>query len=179
MTLDQKDKIEIFENAISWIVVMGMFIYGAAKVAQFSGTAGEDKMVSELSGMELMWVFYGYSQPFVIIIGALEITGGILLLIKKTRVLGCLFLSTILVNIILQDIFYGVHLGALKAALLYQSIILVILWLNREKVIRSLKILLEYEQIDSTRKKFFIKLLIAFVLFVGLRILEYFVTIKW
>ncbi|MFI1770244.1 MauE/DoxX family redox-associated membrane protein, partial [Thalassobellus citreus] len=120
MNLNKKDKIEIFENAISWIIVFAMFIYGGAKLIQFDGAAEIDKTVSELSGMELMWAFYGYSKSFAMTLGIFEIIGGILILIKKTRIIGCLFTSTILVNVIFQDIYFGVHLGALKAAILYQ-----------------------------------------------------------
>jgi heme/copper-type cytochrome/quinol oxidase subunit 2 len=66
MNFDKKDKLEIFENAISWIIVLAMFIYGGAKIIQFDGAAEIDKTVSELTGMELMWAFYGYSKSFAI-----------------------------------------------------------------------------------------------------------------
>ena len=178
MTFDKKDKIEIFENAISWIIVLAMFIYGGAKLFQFEGASGIDKTVSEMTGMELMWAFYGYSKAFAITLGIFEILGGLLILIKKTRIIGCLFTSTILVNVIFQDIYYDVHLGALKAALLYQILILIILWLNKDKLIRGIKTLLESTKIEQTKMKLFLKLIIAFALFVGLRIAEYYVTIK-
>jgi hypothetical protein len=32
MKFDRKDKIEIFENAISWIVVFALFVYGGGKI---------------------------------------------------------------------------------------------------------------------------------------------------
>ncbi len=179
MNLDKKDKIEIFENAISWVVVLAMFIYGGAKLSQFDGGAEIDKTVSELSGMELMWAFYGYSQSFALTIGFFEIIGGILILIKKTRIIGCLFTSTILINVILQDIYFEVHPGALKAAILYQLLILIVLWLHRRKLIQGLKALLGSNKINQTKTKLLVKLLIAFVLFIGLRILEYYITIKW
>jgi hypothetical protein len=179
MDFNKKDKLDMFENAISWIIVFGMYIYGAAKVVQFKGATAIDKTVAELSGMELMWAFYGYSQAFAITLGIFEIVGGTLILFKKTRLLGCFFTSAILVNVILQDIYYGVHLGALKAAILYQTLIFIILWLNKDKVIQSIKILLRPSQIDQTKMKLFLKLLITFVLFIGLRIAEYYVTIKW
>ena len=179
MNLNKQDKLEIFENAISWIIVLAMFIYGGAKLFQFDGAAEIDKTVSELTGMELMWAFYGYSKSFALTLGIFEIIGGILILIKRTRIIGCLFTSTILVNVIFQDIYFGVHLGALKAAILYQILILIILWLNKEKLIRSLKTLLESNKIEQPKTKIFIKLLIAFGIFVVLRILEYYVTIKW
>lgn len=75
--------------------------------------------------------------------------------------------------------FFEIHLGALKAAILYQVLILIILWINKEKVIRSIKTLLEARKIQQTKTKFAIKLVVAFVIFVGLRILEYYGTIKW
>ena len=178
MNFNKKDKIEILENAISWVVVLAMFIYGAGKLIQFDGANEIDKTISELTGMELMWAFYGYSKSFAMTLGILEMIGGILILIKKTRIIGCIFTSTILVNIIFQDIYFGVHLGALKAAILYQILILIILWLNKEKLIRGIKVLLESNNIEQSKMKLFIKLLIAFGVFIALRILEYYLTIE-
>ena len=179
MNLTKKDKIEIFENAISWIVVMAMFIYGGGKLIQFDGVAESNKTVSEMTGMELMWAFYGYSKSFAITLGVFELIGGFLILIKRTRIIGCLFTSTILVNVIFQDIYFGVHLGALKAAILYQLLLLIILSLNKEKLITSIKTLLRSDKTEQTKTKFFVKTLIALGIFAGLRILEYFITIKW
>ena len=178
MNFDKKDKIEILENSISWIVVLAMFIYGGGKLIQFDGAIEIDKTVSELTGMELMWAFYSYSKSFSMTLGILEIIGGILILIKKTRIIGCLLTSTILINVIFQDIYFGVHLGALKAAILYQILILIILWLNKEKLIRGIKILLESNKIEQPNMKLFIKLLIAFGVFLILRLLEYYLTIR-
>ena len=178
MILTKKDKIEIFENAISWIVVVAMFIYGGGKLIQFDGAAEIDKTISEMTGMELMWAFYGYSKSFAITLGVFELIGGFLILIKRTRIIGCLFTSTILVNVIFQDIYFGVHLGALKAAILYQLLLLIILSLNKEKLITSIKTLLRSDKIEQNRTKFFVKIIITFGIFAGLRILEYFITIK-
>jgi len=178
MILTKKDKIEIFENAISWIVVVAMFIYGGGKLIQFDGAAEIDKTISEMTGMELMWAFYGYSKSFAITLGVFELIGGFLILIKRTRIIGCLFTSTILVNVIFQDIYFGVHLGALKAAILYQLLLLIILSLNKEKLITSIKTLLRSDKTEQNKTKFFVKIIITFGIFAGLRILEYFITIK-
>jgi hypothetical protein len=178
MKFDRNDKIEIFENAISWIVVFAMFIYGGAKIFQFDGASEIDKTVSEMTGMELMWAFYGYSKSYAITLGLFEIIGGALILMKRTRIIGCLFTSTILVNVILQDIYFEVHVGALKAAILYQLLILIILWLNKDNVIQSLKNLINFNKSQQSKLKFIIKLVIAFICFVILRITEYYITIK-
>ena len=179
MKFEKTDKIEILENAFSYIVVFAMFIYGGAKIAQFEGALETRKSVAELTGMQLMWAFYSYSKPFAIILGVFEITGGILMFFKRTRLLGCLFVSTILVNVILQDIFYEVHIGALRAAIIYQILILVILWFNREKLIQSFKILTALKDLNEPRNKVSIKILLSVIFFVTIRILEFYVTTEW
>ena len=70
------------------------------------------------------------------------------------------------------------YLGALKAAIIYQLFIFVIFWLHKEKMIASIKTLLTSEKIKQTKTKHFVKLLLAFGIFVVIRILEYYVTIK-
>ena len=178
MKFDREDKIEIFENAITWIVVFAMFVYGGGKLVQFDGASEINKTVSEMTGMELMWAFYGYSKSYAMTLGLFEIIGGTLMLIKKTRIIGCLFTSTILVNVILQDIYFEVHLGALKAAILYQFLILIILLLNKDKVVQGINALMNFNKSPHPKYKLMIKLSIAFICFVILRITEYYLTIK-
>jgi uncharacterized membrane protein len=176
MDFNKKDKIDVFENAISWIVVFAMFVYGGAKTFQFEGAIDIQKNVSEMTGMELMWAFYGYSKPYALFLGLTEIIGGILILVKKTRIIGCLIVTTVLVNVIVQDIYFEVHIGALKACILYQFIVLTILWLNRFRLIQSIKILVKQNKTEQSKIKFFVKLSAAFILFVLLRITEYYIT---
>jgi hypothetical protein len=179
MYIGKQDKVEILENALTYIVVFAMFVYGIGKIIQFNGAIETKKMVSEMTGMQLMWAFYGYSKPFAVTLGVLEVTGGILMLIKRTRILGCLFVSIILVNVILQDIFYGVNIGALRAAIIYQSSILLILWLNKNKLIQSIGILMSSSFLSQSKKAFFIKILLSILLFIIFRVLEFYVTTKW
>lgn len=179
MNFEKKDRIEILENAFSYIVILAMFIYGGAKIIQFDGAFETNKRVSEMTGTQLMWAFYGYSKPFAVTLGIIEITSGILMLIKRTRIVGCLFVSTILINVILQDIFYDVNVGALRAALIYQLLIFFILYFNREKLIQSLTLLTSPYTFNQSRKSFFIKTALSIILFVILRIIEFYATTKW
>lgn len=131
--------IRIFEWASAWVVATAMFIYGFAKPIQFSDPSTITTPVNELTGMQLMWAFYGYSAPFHILLGVLEVTGGVLLLIPRTRLLGALLLTAMLSNIIAQDIFYGVLEGALRAAIVYQLLTLGILWIHRAALVDGVK----------------------------------------
>ena len=109
----------------------------------------------------------------------MEKIGGILILLKRTRIIGCLFTSTILINVIIQDIYFGIPSGALKAAILYEFLVITILWLNKDKLIKSLKILLKPKEIEQPKMHFWTKLIIAFLLFIVFRIFEYYITLKW
>ncbi len=171
-----QDYRHVLENALSGIIVFGLLIYGVAKWVQFEGAANINEPVAELTGMELMWAFYGYSRPFVLLLGVLEVSAALLILFPQTRLLGCLFASTILVNIILQDIFYGVNTGALRAAILYQSIIFLLLYWHRAQVMEAIKKLWSPAQQAKDWRQALLKIALAFLLFVLLRIGEYILT---
>ena len=68
----------------------------------------EDSLVNTLSGQELTWKYYGYSYSLTVIIGLLQIIGSILLLFRRTTLLGVITLLPIQFNILLINIFYGI-----------------------------------------------------------------------
>jgi hypothetical protein len=124
----------VVELALRWHVALSMFVYGIAKTVQFDATVENDAPVNSLTGQELMWAFYGYSLTYAKFLGAVEMGGAVLLLFRRTTLLGCLVLSTVLVNVLFQDIVFGVNAGALRAAVIYQSFTLVIVGLNNRQV---------------------------------------------
>ena len=165
---------DIIENALSLLVSFSMIIYGVGKIAQFKGTysASANKVVSELTGQQLMWVFYDYSYQFALIIGVFEIIGAILISYKKTRLLGCIFTSFILCNIIIQDYIFDII--ALKTAVFYQILILIIMWFNR-RVIKNTyySALIETKPLINKSKIIFFSL--SLMLFALLKTIEFFV----
>mgnify|MGYP001171429116 CR=1 FL=1 len=131
--------IAIIDLALRWHVCISLSVYGGAKWVQFAYGADIDTPAKDLSDMELMWAFYGRSQEYASIIGVLEIAAGILLLFQRTKLLGVLLGTTILVNVILQDVFYNVLSGALLAALFYQVELLAIAWMDRQRIRSALR----------------------------------------
>ena len=164
MYLDKKDRVDIIDNALSYIVVFAMLAYGVGKAVQFKDAQHITSKVSDLTGMQLLWAFYGYSYTFVLTLGVLEVLGGI-------------FVSTILSNIILQDIYYGVNFGALKAAIIYQLCIFIIFWINIKKLKAALVILANHISFPQTKSKWAIKIGFSLCLLIVLKIVEYFITI--
>lgn len=168
--------LKIFENAAIYLVGFAMLLYGIGKPLQFNNTDLLSKTVSSLSGMEIMWAFYGYSKSFALVLGFLEITGALLLFFNRTKIIGCFILTTILINVILQDIFYAVNVGALIAAIIYQLLICFILVCNRNKLLAALKIIMAKNiEIDSYKQKLWI-IICSITIFIMLKFIEYLVT---
>ena len=177
MTFTKKELVEILETALVIVVAVSMFFYGIGKPFQFTNETIQQLSVSELTSMELMWAFYGYSKSYAIIIGLFEVIGALLILFNKTRILGAIVLTTILVNVILQDIFYSVNQGALQAAIIYQAIIFCIIYLRRVEVISTLKYY--FQQVKSTERSWKRKALIAvcsIIIAFSLKLVEAFLT---
>lgn len=168
----KKERIEL---AISVYVAFYLLVYGSAKLMKgqfvFEGEMLE-RPVGELSGFELTWVFFGHSVYYAYIIGITQIIGAILLFPRKTRVFGALILIPILVNIVLVDIFYKIPHGATVNAIFFLLCLLIILWMNREKLLIAFKILLLEVTDNPSIKTIGISLLIVIPSFVILQLMN-------
>ena len=126
--------VRVVELGFRWHVSVSMFVYGIAKTVQFSPTSEVSAPANTLTGQELMWAFYGYSLGYAKFLGVVEMLGAGLLLFRRTTLLGCLTLTGVLVNVIAQDVVYDVNAGALRAACIYQVMLLAVVALNGAQV---------------------------------------------
>jgi hypothetical protein len=177
MSMNQRKLIlESIELASVFIVTFAMLAYGIGKLIQFGDTTVISSRISEMTGQELMWAFYGYSKPFQYVLGILEIGGGLGLLFRKSRLISGFVLSTVLVNVILQDVFYEVNSGALIAACIYQLLLFLIFWLNRERLKTIWQLLINVNSDTKIKKEKWLMFGLALGIAVVLRIVEYIVT---
>ena len=176
MKLSKQDFFYIAEMALVISVSLSMLLYGIGKPLQFSNPTITQKPISSLTGMELMWAFYGYTKVYPIIMGIFEIAGALLLLFRQTRLIGGLIITSILLNVILQDIFYGVNVGALKAAIVYQISVLIIFWLNRKPISAIMRFYFnQFNTLPKSQNKW-ILLILAGLGAVILKVVEFFLT---
>ena len=68
----------------------------------------QDSLVNTLSGQELTWIYYGYSYSLTVIIGLFQLIGSILLLYRRTTLLGVITLLPVQLNILMINLFYGI-----------------------------------------------------------------------
>lgn len=115
---------------LRYVVALLVITYGFAKLngSQFTILDSElDKPLGQVSGFWLTWYYFGYSKVYGNLIALTQVLGGVLLMFRRTTLLGCCLLLPIIANIILVDIFYAVDLGALLVALFIEVALLIIL----------------------------------------------------
>jgi len=121
-----------WQGLIRYGVAFDLAEFGWAKIChrQFVMPLSKfDLPYNSLSPSDLFWTFFSHSYLFGCIIAALQITGAMLLLFHRTRLVGVFILLPVLANILLMDIFYQigysvvVDASILMAGILYFLII--------------------------------------------------------
>jgi hypothetical protein len=170
------------ELALRFYVCFKISIYAVGKMAggQFYAKGKlpaqvASQTIPDLSGFELAWTFFGYSYEYVLFIGVSQLVGGLLLLWDKTKLIGVAVLVPILLNIIVVDIFFQISAGALFSAIFYFVCLMIILFLNHEKIIAVVQALLAGTPTSTfSTQKLVINTLITAIAIVALYNMELF-----
>jgi len=98
--------------AVRFTLVSILFAYGVSKVFDLQFSPPDLRVLNERYGdsspMELMWTFVGYSVPYTIFSGLVEVIPGILLLFRRTAILGALMAAAVMLNVALLNFCYDV-----------------------------------------------------------------------
>lgn len=140
----------IIELVCRWYVFIFLAYYGLGKIAgmQFYRKGNLPADVAEMTldaadAYNLAWTFMGYSFTYILFVGLLQIIGAGMLLWNKTKFFGIFILLPILVNIIIFDLIFLDKKGAVVNAGIYFSMLICILWINKSKVLKIVKLILE------------------------------------
>lgn len=113
--------------------------YGFAKIfrTQFETPSYRlDMPVSELNGFALTWYYFGYSYALAVIIALFQIGGSVLLLYRRTTLLGVMILLPVLVNIVLINVFFSIDAEAFFNSVVFTLALLFFLFLDLDKLKR-------------------------------------------
>lgn len=112
-----------------WLA-LNIALYGFAKLfhQQFQVAVDwYDRPVGSLNGMELTWTFFGFSEGMTVVVALLQIGGAILLLFRRTTLLGVALLLPVFVNIVLIDFLYGIQGPGLLAIVITLELLFLLL----------------------------------------------------
>lgn len=95
-----------------YFLVAMMFIYGFAKVFYLQmpppGLNTLAKPYGTFSPMAVLWSFIGASEPYSIFTGVTELLGGILLVFRRTTLLGALVTFMVMLHVFVLNMCYDV-----------------------------------------------------------------------
>jgi hypothetical protein len=98
--------------------------------------------LGKAESFDLAWTFMGHSYAYILFVGILQIVGAWMLLFRRTKLIGACILLPVLANIIVFDINFLDMYGALLSACIYFTMLLIILWLNKEQMVAAIRSLL-------------------------------------
>jgi uncharacterized membrane protein YphA (DoxX/SURF4 family) len=108
-----------------WLAT-AMLGYGIAKILELVGMgqmpaagAGRlDQRIGDMSPMGMLWTFMGASTPYQVFAGLAEAVGGLLLLWRRTTILGAFVAMGVMTNVVLLNFCYDVPVKLYSAELL-------------------------------------------------------------
>jgi len=97
---------------LRYYLAMIMFSYGISKLfvnqMPYPSLAQFYTPLGEFTPMRFTWMHLGYSAPYQFFGGFLETAGALLILFRRTQLLGLFLLLGVLGNVFLLNLFYGV-----------------------------------------------------------------------
>lgn len=127
----------IMTGILRYWLAFGISTYGFAKIlkTQFAHSfQRDDTVVHDLNGMNLTWQYFSHSYAMAAIIGLTQIGGAILLLFRRTTLLGTVILLPVLINILLINLFYHIAIGAFFNAIVFTMGLLYLLSLHWDEL---------------------------------------------
>ncbi|MEZ0539949.1 hypothetical protein [Fibrella arboris] len=103
------------QGVIRYWLSLSIATYGFAKILKTQFQSPDfriDTPLGEVNGFGLTWYYFGYSYTLAVIIGLIQVGGSILLLYRRTTLLGVIILLPVMVNIVLINLFYQIAPGA-------------------------------------------------------------------
>ncbi|NER13116.1 hypothetical protein GWK08_06675 [Leptobacterium flavescens] len=114
---------------VRYVLAYFMFVYGFVKVIklQFSSPTLFRLLepLGDFSPMGLAWTYMGYSDTYTFFAGACEVLAGLLLLFRRTQILGGLVAMGTMFNIFMMNMSYDIPVKLLSFHLFAFSVLIV------------------------------------------------------
>ncbi len=118
-----------FRFVIRLALGVAMFGYGMSKVFPLQmappSLAVLNEPLGNTSPMTLLWTLLGLNPGYEMVCGAAEVGAGLLILYRRTALLGALFMAFVLCNVVLYNLFFDVPVKIYAAHLLLMALVVI------------------------------------------------------
>lgn len=126
----------ILHGLVRFYLFWMMLGYGAAKVLKSQFPAPNavwlDEALGDMSPMRLLWAFMGHSTSYTVFTGVTELLAGVLVLFRRTRLIGALLVAAIMTNVLVLNLSYDVPVKLGSSHLLVMALFVV--WPDRARL---------------------------------------------
>ncbi|MDQ2771368.1 MAG: hypothetical protein M3Y54_12825 [Bacteroidota bacterium] len=120
---------------VRYFVALAAFSYGLLKVfalqMMFPDQSALATPLGDLLPMRLAWYFIGYSHSYQVFSGLMELLAGLLLLWRRTAMLGALVATGVFLNVMMLNLCYDIPVKLYSAQLFLLSLLLLLPDLGR------------------------------------------------
>ncbi len=121
---------EWFRYLLRFTLAMAMIRYGTIKIipAQMASPPPLSLLalrLGDFTRMRLLWLFTGTSTAYEVLVGSAEMLGGLLLLFRRTTLLGALVCAANLSMVVILNFCYDVHVKIYSLHLLFTALLLI------------------------------------------------------
>jgi len=110
---------------IRYFLAYMLFVYGFIKVIKlqfpFPDLVRLTEPYGESTPMGLAWTFVGYSSGYNLYIGSAEVLAGLLLLFKRTTLMGGLLAMAVMANVVVMNFAYDIPVKIFSLNLLFMA----------------------------------------------------------
>ena len=127
-----------------YLLGITMIPYGLTKIMRTQFVTGPQtwaRPLEELSGIELTWAFLGHSPWFSVLLGFLELVPALLLLFRRTTLLGAILMLPMTLNVLLINYAYNLWDGTKQMAVFLFVLSCLVLFFERQRIAQLLKVI--------------------------------------
>ena len=112
--------------SIRYFLAYTLICYGSIKIIPLQFSPPDLNTLTETYGdsspMHLAWTFMGYSKGYGVFVGLAEIIPGILLLFRRTALLGSLIATAVFINVVAMNLAFDIPVKLFSINLLFFSV---------------------------------------------------------
>jgi hypothetical protein len=138
-TIDFLKQKQFYLGIVRYLLGLAMFPYAITKILKIqfavSGFAvTQARTIESLTGKQLTWAFLGYSGTFQILLGFLELIPALLLLFRRTTLLGAILMLPVTVSVFLINYSFELWNGTKFISTILLTLNLLVFILNWTRV---------------------------------------------
>jgi uncharacterized membrane protein YphA (DoxX/SURF4 family) len=134
----------VYLGVCRYLLGLTMIPYGLTKIMRTQFVTGPqtwNRPLEELSGIELTWAFLGHSPWFTVLLGFLELIPALLLLFRRTTLLGAILMLPMTLNVLLINYAYQLWDGTKQMAVFLFVLNCLVLFFERQRIAQLLSVI--------------------------------------